>query len=116
VEAFTLDDYSMGSVQLNGRKEVLADGLQATPGTGAIAVGDYVVAGTLTAKGTALADESSMKVTKATQQPGVTEAGAVTDVNDQLKVAMFAWRVVSLGSAGTGAVGTKIVVERVSIL
>ena len=28
--------------------------------------------------------------------------------------AIYAWRVVSLGSAGTGAVGTTIVIERVS--
>lgn len=113
VQDATLDDYSIGTVQVGGRKEVVADGLQATPGTGTLAVGDYVVAGTMVAKGTALADESSQKVCKATQQPGVTEAAAVGDVNDQLKVAMFAWRVASLGSAGTGAVGTKIVIERV---
>jgi hypothetical protein len=113
VESATLDDYTIGTVQVGGRKEVMADGLQATPGTGTIAVGDFVVAGTMVAKGTALADESSQKVTKATQQPGITEASVIGDVNDQLKVAMFAWRVVSLGSVGTGAVGTKIVIERV---
>lgn len=113
VEAATLDGYTIGTVQVGGRKEVLADGLQATPGTGAIAVGDYVVASNKVAKGTALADPSSTKVVKATMQPGVTEAAAVGDVNDQLKVAMHAWRVVSLGSVGTGAVGTKIVIERV---
>ena len=44
-----------------------ADGLQATAGTGAIAVGDYVVAGTATAKGTALTVYP--KVCKATVQP-----------------------------------------------
>lgn len=113
MESATLDNFSFGSVQVGGRKEVMADGLQATPGTGTINVGDYVVCGTVVAAGTALADNSSQKVTKATQQPGVTEAAAVSDVNDQLKVAMHAWRAVSLGSAGTGAVGTKIVIERV---
>lgn len=112
VEAATLDDYSIASVQIGGRKEVLADGLQATPGTGAIAVGDYVVAGTATAKGTALADESGAKVCKATVQPGVTEVAAVGDVNDHIKLALWGWRVVSLGS-GAGAVGDNIVIERV---
>lgn len=112
VESYTADDYSIGSVQQNGRKTVTFDGLQATAGTGTIAVGDYVVTGTVVAKGTALS--VPMKVCKATQQPGITEAGAVGDVNDQLKVAMFAWRVVSLGSAGTGAVGTTGTIERVN--
>lgn len=75
-----------------------ADGLQATPGTGAIAVGDYVVAGTVTAKGTAIAVYP--KVCKATDQTAAKASG-------------FAWRVVSLTQVGTGAVGSTIVVERV---
>jgi hypothetical protein len=133
VEAATLDNYTVGTVQVGGRKEVLADGLEATAGTGTLAVGDYVVCGTVVAKGTALADESSMKVTKATNQPGAAiTIAAVADVNDdgaeikvevdaalvkvasQLKNATFGWRVVSLGSAGTGAVGTKVVIARVT--
>jgi hypothetical protein len=113
VQGATLDDYSIGTVQLSGRKEVLADGLQATPGTGAIAIGDYVLASTQVAAGTALADTSSQKVVKATFQPFSAEAAALTDVNDMVKAATWAWRVVSLGSAGTGAVGTKILIERV---
>jgi hypothetical protein len=113
VESATLDGYSIGTIQVGGRKEVLADGLQATPGTGTIAFGDYVVCGTVVAKGTALADPSSMKVTKATFQPFSAEAAALTDVNDMVRAAVWGWRVVSLGSVGTGAVGTKIVIERV---
>lgn len=113
VQSATLDDFTIGSVRVGGRKEVTFDGLQATPGTGVLAVGDFVVAGTMVAKGTALADESAQRVCKATMQPGITEAAAVGDVNDQLKVALFAWRVVSLGSVGTGAVATKGVIERV---
>jgi hypothetical protein len=112
VEGATADDYSIGSVVTEGRLEVTADGLQATPGTGSVAVGGFVVCGTVVAKGTALT--AGAKVCKATMQPGVTEAGAVGDVNDMLKVMMFAWRVVSLGSAGTGAVGTSVVIERVN--
>lgn len=110
VETGTQDNYTIGSVRVTGRVEVTFDGLQATPGTGTIAVGDFVVCGTPVAKGTALS--APAKVCKATQQPGVTEAGAVGDVNDQLAVAMFPWRVVSLGSAGTGAVGTVGIIER----
>jgi len=113
VENATSAGFGIGSVQQSGQKYVTFDGLQATPGTGTIALGDYVVCGTVVAKDTALSANTPAKVTKATQQPGVTEAGAVGDVNDQLKVAMFAWRVVSLGSAGTGAVGTVGLIERV---
>jgi len=112
VEPATQDNYSIGSVRKKFRKEVTCDGLQATPGTGTIAVGDYVVCGTVVAKGTALT--APAKVTKATVQPGVTEAGAVGDVNNMLAVAMFAWRVVSLGPVGTGAVGTTAIIERVN--
>lgn len=93
VESATSNGYSIGGVVGEGMVFVTADGLQATPGTGAIAVGDYVVAGTATAKGTGLT--AYAKVCKATSQT----YGA------------FAWRVVSLGQAGTGAVGTTIVIE-----
>lgn len=72
------------------------DGLQATPGIGVVAIGDYVVAGTITAAGTALT--SYPKVCKAT--------GAGTTLNHK-------FRVVSLGTAGTGAVGTTGVIQRV---
>lgn len=112
VEDATLDNYSIGSVQTKGRKLVLADGLQATPGTGTIAVGDYVVAGSATTKGTALTDYKP-KVCKATVQPGTTEAGAVTDVNEHIKVTLFAWRVVAILGGGTGAVGDTLVIERI---
>jgi hypothetical protein len=111
VEASSQDNYAIGSVLKNGRMEVTFDGLQATPGTGTVAVGDYVVCGTVVAKDTALS--APARVTKATQQPGITEAAAVGDVNDQLRVALFPWRVVSLGAAGTGAVGTTGIIERV---
>ena len=52
VESYTADGYSIGSVQVKDRKEVTFDGLQATPGTGTVAVGDYVVCGTVVAAGT----------------------------------------------------------------
>lgn len=95
VESYTADDFSIGSVQTAGRVKVTLDGLQATPGTGTIAVGDYVVAGTAVAKGTSLAG-AYPKVCKATTQTGM----------------YFAWRVVSLD--GTTAVGQTATIERVS--
>ena len=95
-EQGTVDGYSIGGIYSTGYKAVTFDGLQATPGTGSVAIGDYVVVGTVTAKGTAL--QGPLKVTKAT-----TQADA--------KAAPFKARVVSLGSAGTGAVGTVGVVK-----
>ena len=94
VELAPQNGYTIGSVSTEGRLFVTFDGLQGTPGTGVIAVGDFVVTGTVTAKGTAL--PSYPKVCKAT--------AAGNTLN-------FKWRVVSLGSAGTGAVGTVGVIE-----
>lgn len=77
------------------RLSVTFDGLQATPGTGVATIGAIVVAGTVTAKGTKLA--ANPKVCVATTPANV----------------VHKWRVVSLGSAGTGAVGTAGVIERI---
>ena len=95
VELAPQNGFTIGSVYSDGRARVVFDGLQATAGTGVIAVGDYVVAGTATAKGTALT--TYPKVCKATSQG----------------TQKFLWRVVSLGTAGSGAVGTTGVIERV---
>lgn len=94
VETAPLDGISVGGVMTEGRFQVTFDGLQATPGTGVIAIGDYVVCGTPVAKLTALT--APAKVCKAT--------AAGNTLN-------FKWRVVSLGSAGTGAVGTTGCIE-----
>jgi len=97
VESATSNGFTVGGVatgQGNGYVFATADGLQATPGTGVIAIGDLVVAGTITAKGTALA--AYPKVCKATSQTLVRHS----------------WRVVSLGTAGTGAVGTRLCLEK----
>lgn len=96
VEPATQGGFSIGGVCQEGRLYVTFDGLQATPGTGVVAAGDYVVTGTPVAKGTALTVPP--KVCKAT--------AAATGI-------VFKWRVVSLGSAGTGAVGTVGVIEQV---
>lgn len=97
VESATAAGYSVGAVMKDDVKIwAVADGLQATPGTGTIAIGDYVVAGTITAKGTALT--SFPKVCKST--------AAGNTLN-------YKWRVVSLSTAGTGAVGTTIVIEMI---
>jgi hypothetical protein len=95
VELAPQNGFTIGSVLQSGRAHVTFDGLQATPGTGAVVVGDIVVAGTVTAKGTALTDYP--KVCKATTPADVVQK----------------WRVVSLGAAGTGAVGTNGVIERI---
>ena len=92
----TTDGYAIVGVVGTGYKTVTFDGLQATPSTGAILAGDYVVVGTVVAAGTALT--GPLKVTKATDQ-----AAAAT--------AAYKARVVSLGNAGTGAVGTTGVIE-----
>lgn len=97
VEAATQGGFSIGGITQCDSRWATADGLQATPGTGVIAVGDYVLAGTITAKGTALVQYA--KVTKATTQANV-------------KASPYNWRVVSLGPVGTGAVGTAIVIRR----
>ena len=111
VEAATANGFGIGTVQQKDSKFVTFDGLQATPGTGTIAVGDYVVCGTVTAKDTALPGYA--KVCKSTVQIGAVPAD-LTAAGTMAKAALFAWRVVSLGSAGTGAVGTTGLIERVN--
>ena len=92
----TVDGFAIGGVVSKGFKAVKFDGLQATPGVGVVAVGDYVVTGTVVATGTKLT--GPLKVTKATDQAAA-------------KAAPFKARVVSLGDAGTGAVGTVGLIE-----
>lgn len=109
VETAKSAGFIVGSIFKRGAIFALADGLQATPGTGAIAVGDFVVAGTITALNTALTNWP--KVCKATNQPG-SVAADLTNAGQQIRNSLFGWRVVSLSAAGTGAVGTAIVIER----
>jgi len=129
VETAPMDGISVGGVMKEGRFQVTFDGLEATAGTGVVALGDYVVCGTVVAEGTALS--APAKVVKATNQPntaivstvgGADTAAAIKTAIDAalVKVAdaaangRFPWRVVSLGSAGTGAVGTTGVIEFLS--
>jgi len=93
----TQDGYAIGSVLTDGMIAAICDGLQATPGTGTIAVGDFVRCGTVVAAGTALTSTTGPKVVKSTTQ--------TPDDTD------FRWRVVSLENAG--AVGDTCVIERV---
>lgn len=95
VNVGTYDGYSIGGVVSKGYKEVTFDGSQAA-GTGNITVGQYVVCGAVTAKDTAL--PGPLKVRSATDQAAA-------------RTAPYKARVVSLGSAGTGAVGTVGVIE-----
>jgi hypothetical protein len=94
VELAPQNDYTIGSIAEGGTLNVTFDGLQATPGVGVIALGDYVVCGTPVAKGTAL-----------TVNPKVCKATAAANT------LLFKYRVVSLGTAGTGAVGTTGVIS-----
>lgn len=112
VETAPSANQSIGTIIDDAILFVLADGLQATPGTGTVAVGDYVVCGTVTAKGTVLAT-GLPKVCKATLQPGA-DPGSTAAAGILAKQSIFAWRVESLGVAGTGAVGTQIAIRRVN--
>jgi hypothetical protein len=96
VDLATSAGFSVGGILQRDTMYVTFDGLQATPGTGVVALGDYVVTGTPVAKGTAL-----------TAYPRVCKATAAGNTLN------FKWRVESLGSAGTGAVGTTGVIVRV---
>lgn len=98
VDTASSDGYSTGAVQVGGRMHVILDGVQATPGTGAVALLDFVLASTPVAKGTAQPD-AGPKVVKATDQAAA-------------KNSPFAWRVVSFLS-GSGAVGTLACIEKV---
>lgn len=114
------DNYSVGGVQLEDRMWVTAEGSQAA-GTGNLAVGDYVVAGTNPAIGTRVPD-TGPNVRKATNQPfaAITVPDnlqasintALASVIAQMKTMQYGWKVISLGSAGTGAVGTQVLIER----
>ena len=90
----TVDTFAIGGIRKKGYKEVTFDGTQAA-GTGAMAIGDYVVVGTVTAKGTAL--PGPLRVRTATNQATA-------------QAAVFKARVVSLGT-GAGAVGTVGIIE-----
>lgn len=110
LEAATQDGYSIGSVVQGGTLDVQFDGSQAA-GTGAIAIGDFVVVGAVDALQTPLSTKFP-KVRKATVQLGAVP-GDLTAAAAQIKASLFAWRVVSLGDVGSGAVGTVGLIERV---
>ncbi len=96
INAGKVDGYSVGGVKKKGYKAVTFDGAQATLGTGTVAIGDYVCVGTVVAQNTALS--GPLKVCTATNQ-----ATAIAKAHRA--------RVVSLGTAGTGAVGTVGLIE-----
>lgn len=112
VHVATADGYTIGSVNKADRIVALADGIQATPGTGTVAVGDQVVCSTPVALNSALA--SYPKVCKSTIQVGVTVPADLTAAAAHMALLASGniWKVISLGAAGTGAVGTQIVIGR----
>lgn len=99
----TADGFTIGGIQRCDSRFVTADGTQAA-GTGVLALGDFVVAGTPVAQNTGLG-VTLPKVRKATLQP--VDAGFIAGFP-------YFWQVTSLGVAGTGAVGTKVLIERVA--
>ena len=94
MDAATAQGFSIGSIQEEDSKFVTCDGLQGTPGTGTIAVGDYLVTGTVVARNTALTEP--VRVCKATSQA----------------VGFFNWRVVGFRT-GSGAVGSVALMAQV---
>jgi hypothetical protein len=98
VETGVYDGYALGGIQFKGYVDATAYGLQATPGTGAITVGQYVLAAAPAAVQVAETLSTTIRVVSATNQ-----ATAAANV--------YKARVVSLGQVGTGAVGTAIVIE-----
>lgn len=113
IEVGSQDGFSIGGVVTEmPLMECVADGLVATPGTGTLAIGDYVVCGTVVAKGTALANYRAGRVCQASILAAtLNNAAAFTGAANAKS--HFVWRVVSLGQVGTGAVGTAIVIQSV---
>ena len=103
------DGYIMGSLNDGEGTRVLVtfDGLQATPGTGTLVLGDYVVAGTPVVRGTGLLGVAP-KVCKSTDLTFATTPAVTFPSGTQHR---FKWRLVALN--GTGAVGQTGVIERV---
>lgn len=97
VEPFTVNNgFVFGSVQRRGRKLVQNGAAQAQ-----LAVGDYVVAFTQVAIGTAgLAQVKKATATAATDDGALNQAG------------LYAWRVIRIVS-GTGVAGDQVLIERV---
>jgi len=96
VETSTYDGFVVGGIVEEGYSNAVANGLQATPGVGVLAINDYVVASAPAA--VQVASATPLQVLKAT-----TQATAMSSP--------FPARVVSLGNVGTGAVGTTVVIE-----
>lgn len=98
VDTATSGGFSVGSIVEDGLVWVTFNGLQSSPGTGTLAIGEYVVAGAPVPKGTAL-----------TAFPVVLKATAAgSGLN-------YKWRIVSFGTntINPGAVGTTGVIKRV---
>ena len=85
----TVDNFAIIGIYNRGLKNATVEGTTVVPG-------DYVVAGTPTAFGTAL--PAAVKVAKAATQ-------------STAMAAPFKARVVGLGKAGTGVAGTVVVIE-----
>jgi hypothetical protein len=95
VEAYTVNDgFGRGGVQQHGTITVTVEG-------GTLAVGAYVVCGTVVALGTALTAVSSGAQTNVKAPKVIAGNGAI-----------IRWRICSL-LGGAGTVGTNVLIERV---
>jgi hypothetical protein len=112
-DRLTAAGFAQGSVQRQGQVWAMADGSEAA-GIGNLAVGDAVVCGAVVPQNTALPLNDHPKVRKATLQPNLSVPGALADVPVHINAASYWWKVASLYTAGTGAPGTMILIERVN--
>lgn len=96
VETGVYDGFHLGGIVCQGYVNAVANGAQASPGTGALTIGQYVLATAPDA--IQVASTTPLKVVSATDQAAA-------------KTAPFRARIVSLGDAGSGAVGTTVVIE-----
>jgi hypothetical protein len=98
VEQATSGGYVIGGVSKYEQGEVAfvtANGLQATPGVGAIAVNDIVVASA----------QAAVNTKTPTSYPPVVKATTPANV-------LHKWRVVALSQTNSGAVGQRLTIER----
>ena len=118
IEPASADGYAFGAVCRPDAcfKAVTFSGLQATPGTaatslvapgtlgtGALAVGDYVLVG-----------NPLVWVNQAMSGPATVCKATDQSVTSIARIGAFAARVVSLGNVGTGAPGTTGIIEFIS--
>ena len=98
IEQARQNNFNIGAVAKHEQGEVAfvtANGLQATPGVGTLAIGDIVVASA----------QAALNTPTPTSFPPVVKATTPANV-------LHKWRVVALSNSGSGAVGQRLTIER----